>query len=653
MRTRNPIVRIRFIMDKVEEKKPDFSVKYLSFDNHKLPEYKEVRGKEWVYYGNDNLYPNYLLELLARCGKHNAIVQSKATYVAGGGWESENKSTEKFIKNDLSIDNAGDIFFKTELDYEIFTGYAIGVTWSVNKKNISAYQHIDFGKLRESKCGKIILYCEDWSDGRLVRSIGGVKKYPKFDAKTPGGFQIIYYKEYFPYYKKLAYPIPSYLGSITSIETDVEVGNFHLNNIKNGYSGGTVFIFKNGEPVAEKKREIEAQLKKKHSGTDKAGGMIVIYANRTEDAAEIKNINPSDLDKQFAQLRENATQEIYIGHQITSPILFGIKEPGQLGGRNELIEAFELFNNSYVSKRQKMFEKQFNELAVLFGVSDPKLKAKKVRPLNLDVTNTAISAVMSTDEIRESLMLSALPKNDEVSQGLIDTVNLLNPKVAAAVLASFTTNELRLLANLPPITGGDTIPAPKQTNTPQQMSSNNDEKKFMSLFKNCGEGFDLFEEYKEEFSENLGPDQNKVLGILKANPNATAIEISKALNTTPRSAQEILDGLENNKIITVENKDGQTTTTINETADTNKIRPIQVRYKYQAKTGPDIISTTRPVCKFLIEENKLYTREEIDQISEQIGFSAWNYRGGWYHQDNGENTPYCRHIWRQVNVIKK
>jgi len=49
--------------------------------------------------------------------------------------------------------------------------------------------------------------------------------------------------------------------------------------------------------------------------------------------------------------------------------------------------------------------------------------------------------------------------------------------------------------------------------------------------------------------------------------------------------------------------------------------------------------------------NKLYTLEEINQISTAIDRNVFLYRGGWYHNPETEvNTPSCRHEWVVILV---
>ena len=57
----------------------------------KIPEFREVKGKDWVSYGRDNLYPDYLISLFERSSTNNAIITGKVNYVLGEGWRGNKK----------------------------------------------------------------------------------------------------------------------------------------------------------------------------------------------------------------------------------------------------------------------------------------------------------------------------------------------------------------------------------------------------------------------------------------------------------------------------------------------------------------------------------------------------------------------------------
>ena len=91
-----------------------------------------------------------------------------------------------------------------------------------------------------------------------------------------------------------------------------------------------------------------------------------------------------------------------------------------------------------------------------------------------------------------------------------------------------------------------------------------------------------------------------------------------------------------------------------------KIKPktteFLIRYSYEWKAGfsKSDIDTSRPFCKYLLNEDKMYTRSEIEQMSARLGYSVWDRRGGWYTKPNtNTHSPSCRHEWKSNIVTRK
>lgn len=85
-------------------------------------------------------------------------------------------------------------------------------------------------------------------------------------------------------------------------------------------------------------------------------------------------------------------------------------------------------------------------------------------------------------------------------------------------------------------------------------------------------------------------------------------------------------------------------------------RQFEVMYKYQVRDGlgEPIIETTRPFCRRLIENSKLYTREEIQTMSSIFGYDIFSYGGGWYHNpETNSTTSFCRHQFKSKTVSRK
>lgn len=581
-----------------------YSFERVEFENNKVPKFLEKKGKEYIYYGENNLYPEYLLELFNRCSKHNAIITGKSLMIKADGFETDNELLNQFIKQT----ECNEILYKAALDLEMFGGFYLDIIWSLGTGKIADIEHIDFSKIRVSECENKFYFCEDWADIKLTRSENGIRELKQFNPNINIGRGVLYVKQYRPDCK--VYPLPDYIGAIASIETDIEISNFHLNNIKNGFSAGMMINFNNGQPTPDIQREIAKKLKLKKQGTDNAGEVIINFSDSKDKAPEILPLTPSDLDKQFLQLRTDTTQELFTGHKITSPLIFGIKEAGQLGGRTELLDAFELFQNTYINSRQTFLEYIFNQLFAINGLGEAKIK--KVKPLGYVLSENILTQILSKDELRK--MIGYEPTE--------------------------------IVAEVP-------IEEPTKLEKHEEI---------IRLFSECGVNEHEYEIVAHNFSSQkfaLEDIDKQILQMIKDDRFATTTNIAKALKVditkvVDRMNVLVNDGYISNKVINQDGTDVVERTLTNSGETISKIEKplttIETKYKYD---GPRD-SKNRDFCAHLLDLEKLYTREEINKISAAVDYNVFAMRGGFYHNKETDiTTPYCRHTWKQVTVIKK
>jgi hypothetical protein len=77
---------------------------------------------------------------------------------------------------------------------------------------------------------------------------------------------------------------------------------------------------------------------------------------------QMDDLSSTDLDKHFDILAKSIQQELFSGHQVVSPMLFGVRVEGQLGGRSEIREAYEIFKATYANDKQQALELLFKEI---------------------------------------------------------------------------------------------------------------------------------------------------------------------------------------------------------------------------------------------------------------------------------------------------
>ena len=157
------------------------------------------------------------------------------------------------------------------------------------------------------------------------------------------------------------YPIPYYSSEINWIELDYEISKFHLNQAKNGYAPQFILNFATGIPSDEEMDETVRNFKREYKGTTGETVMIT-FSEGGDQKPELIPITLNDSDERFITLSKDVKENIFIGHEITNPQLFGVRVPGELGGKNELMEALEIFQAVYVDQRQSDIENGINEV---------------------------------------------------------------------------------------------------------------------------------------------------------------------------------------------------------------------------------------------------------------------------------------------------
>lgn len=354
-----------------------FKIKILNFaKGQELPRFKENRNGLWIDYGDNNLYPQYLLDVYNnRSNKHKAIINRKVDMTTGNGIiEPTTEELKKFLRNSFGELDVEEISNKIDYDLEIYGGFALMIKWNIDGSRIAAINYIPYQKCRLSPCENKVLISKDWSNVRKHEN--KPEEYCRFSPKSSTEYptQVFYYLSDGP--GQEFYPIPYYSSTLTWIELDGEIGNFHLSSVRNGFMPGFILNFATGIPTMEEMETAYREFERKYTGSENAGKFILTFSEGSEQKPELIPISLNDSDERFIMLHKEMKEEIFVGHGVVSPMLFGIRTEGQLGGRNELLEALAIFQSTYISKRQEQIEKQLDKISKYAGVIEP-IKFKK------------------------------------------------------------------------------------------------------------------------------------------------------------------------------------------------------------------------------------------------------------------------------------
>jgi hypothetical protein len=143
---------------------------------------------------------------------------------------------------------------------------------------------------------------------------------------------------------------------------------------------------------------------------------MLTFGNGQDQAPTFIPVATTDSDKQFLILNEAVLQALCTANKITSPMLLGIKTPGQLGGRSELVDAYDLYYATVINKLQKHIIKVYQKILNING-SVAQLDFIKAEPLPFSLTENSLLQVATTNEVRDLVGLEPIqPNNNETIQ---------------------------------------------------------------------------------------------------------------------------------------------------------------------------------------------------------------------------------------------
>lgn len=348
-------------------------IKSFKFNEILKPVSKEYRTKKWVMWGEKNDYPDWLIDLYEGSSIHSTIIRSKMEQVVGEGVRS---STDSSVVNEYvnsEMETLDELLKKVTLDYVIFGSFALNIIWTNDRSNFEIY-HIDFSKVRYGKKDEEdniteYFYTTNWQNTRKYPP----KEYESFNPKGNENPETIYvYRSYTP--GKSYYPNPDYIGTIASINLDMNMVKFHDYSISNGLTP-SLHINIPERLENEELLELEREIEENFTGID-GRRVMVSSSDGPENKISIEPINISVNDNYYQTIMDLIKQNILSGHRITSPLLLGIRDTGGGLGSNkdEILVSYEHFYRTCIRPYQQDIMDCFNKIyAVKNGGESPEL----------------------------------------------------------------------------------------------------------------------------------------------------------------------------------------------------------------------------------------------------------------------------------------
>lgn len=384
----------------------------INLSSYTRPAVIEQRNKDYVEYGEDNNYYQYLIDRYNGSPTNNAIINAVSDLIYGKGLDAtdSNKKPGEYAQMRSLIHP--DCLRKVTADLKMMGQCAFQVIYSADRR-VAQVEHMPIQTLRAEKMNdegdiEAYYYAADWTKVTPQRK---PERIPAF-GKSNENLEILVvrpYKAGYYYYSPV-----DYQGGLPYAELEEEVANYHLNNIKNGMAPSMLINFNNGVPDEEERLLIERRILDKWSGSSNAGRAIIAFNESKELAATIDPVQLSDAAQQYEFLSGEAMQKLMIAHRVTSPMLLGIKDNTGLGNNAEEIEtATLLFDNTVIRPFQ---EQILDALDKILAINDINLDLyfKTLQPLEFTDRSAAATKEETEKETGEKLSahtcLADMPK---------------------------------------------------------------------------------------------------------------------------------------------------------------------------------------------------------------------------------------------------
>lgn len=301
----------------------------------------------WIDYGNNNLYPQYLIDLYYNSPIHNALTNSIAFMIEGQGTGTILDSALQGISFDLKLQGA----------------FVAEVIWSMDFTRVVKINHLPFENCRlaydkEEEEITGIWYSRDWKNSRSKK--GKPEFIPAFNPSQSQEQprQVIYAHGMMA--GSSYYPKPDYFGALNYIELSHQMGLYHVNNILNGLFPSFIINFLNGIPQKEEREAIRREWEERLSGANNAGKFLMTFNEDPARTPDIQAFPLSDADKQYQFLSEETAKQIMVGHRVVSPLIHGIRDTTGFGSnKDEMLVGLEIFNNQVIKPYQRIITNTF------------------------------------------------------------------------------------------------------------------------------------------------------------------------------------------------------------------------------------------------------------------------------------------------------
>jgi hypothetical protein len=596
--------------------------KFLQLSTYTTPEIKEVSNQDWIGYGADNDYFQFLIDRYNGSATNNAIINGISAMIVGKFLDATDSSQKPEEYAQMKSLISEQMQQKLASDLKLMGQCAMQIIYSQDRSKIAQVEHLPIETLRAEKCneeGEIpaYYYYYDWSE---YKQGDYLERLPVFGSSKQE-IEVLYIKPYragFKYYSPV-----DYQGGIQYCELEEEIANYHLNNIMNGLAPSMLLNFNNGTPTEEERNIIEQKIAAKYQGTSNAGRFILAFNDSADSAATMETVQLSDAPQQYEFLSTESMKKIMVAHRVTSPILFGIKDMTGFGNNaEEIVTASTLMDNTVIRPFQQMLLNAFDEI-LAYNEIVLNLYFKTLQPLEFNDLTNATNKEQIEEETGQKFSFSKIIDGKEAYETIEEAEN--------------KANEIGCMGYHEHEEDGKIWYMPCQTHT--------------DLKAPCWDGYEQIGTKIKDGKEvpNCVPlhiTENLTKAILEELKDKGEDEEMKGYELIDsRPANEFDEILNQSLNLATDLASVPTSTPNKKSSQDTSI--LKVRYRYYGSNNPQ-----REFCRKMWAAKKVYRMEDLNKESSDNSelapkgsntYNLWLYKGG----------VNCQHYWERRTYLKK
>ena len=596
-------------------------VNFLQLSTYTTPEVKEVSNQEWVQYGGDNNYFQFLIDRYNGSATNNALINGISQMIVGRYLDATDSNKKPAEYAQMKSMLSEDMQMKLASDLKLMGQCAMQIIYTQDRSRIAQVEHVPIETLRAEKVdeeGNIpaYYYFYDWEE---YQQGDFLERIPVFGTSR-SEIEILYIKPYragFKYYSPV-----DYQGGIQYAELEEEIANYHLNNIMNGLAPSMLLNFNNGTPTEEERNIIEQKIAAKYQGTSNAGRFILAFNDNADSAATMEAVQLSDAPQQYEFLSNESMRKIMVAHRVTSPILFGIKDMTGFGNNaEEIVTASTLMDNTVIRPFQQLLLNAFDDI-LAYNEIVLNLYFKTLQPLEFNDLSNATNQEQIEEETGQKFSLKKID-GKEVYETIEEAEN--------------KANEMGCMGYHEHEEDGKTYYMPCQEHT--------------DLKTPCWDGY---EQIGTKIKDGKEVPNCVPLNITENLTKAILEELQDKGENEEMEGYELIDSRPANEYDKILNESLNFATDLASvpTSTPNKKSSqdtsiIKVRYRYYGSNNPQ-----REFCQKMWAAKKVYRMEDLDKESSDNSelapkgsntYNLWLYKGG----------VNCQHYWERRTYLRK